>query len=278
MNETMKVFDCFAGCGGFRLGFEKEGFKIIGHCEIDKYTTMLYQSYFNTKNEVFYKDANKIETKTMPDFDIFTGGFPCQSFSVAGKRQGFKDTRGTLFFETARICQDKKPKYIILENVKGLLSHDNGRTFSTIIGVLADIGYSVEWQVLNSKFFGVPFNRERVFIFGCLGKKSKPKIFPIRKSVVMLAKTSETSSQKYFCNYTARHPITRRQLETTYILTNNGIRALTPLEAFRLQSFPDDLVLKAYEIGISDTQLYKMAGNAVTVNVVQEIAKRIKER
>jgi len=129
-----------------------------------------------------YGDATKINTSELPEFDLLVGGFPCQAFSIAGKRKGFDDTRGTLFFEIARICRDKRPRYILLENVKGLLSHDNGETFKTILGVLTDIGYDIQWQVLNSKNFGVPQNRERVFIVGYLGGEGRRQVFPIRES------------------------------------------------------------------------------------------------
>lgn len=182
VETSLTFFDCFAGVGGFRIPFEILGFKCVGFCEIDKHATKLYKAYHNTENEVYYNDATTIIPESMPDFDIFVGGFPCQSFSIAGKRQGFNDIRGTLFFDIARICKVKQPKYVVLENVKGLLNHDNGRTFATILGVLSDIGYSVEWALLNSKHFGVPQNRERVFIVGRLGKTSPGEIFPLGRN------------------------------------------------------------------------------------------------
>lgn len=126
-----------------------------------------------------YGDATKIIAEDLPDFDLLVGGFPCQAFSIAGKRLGFDDTRGTLFFDIARILKVKRPRNFILENVKGLLSHDAGRTFKTIIATLVELGYGVEWQVLNSKNFGVPQNRERVFIIGYLGGEGCGKVFPI---------------------------------------------------------------------------------------------------
>lgn len=200
MSKALRFVDFFAGCGGFRTAFEREGFKCVAFCEIDKHATKLYKAYYNTKNEVYYNDATTVEPEHMPDFDIFTGGFPCQAFSIAGKRQGFEDTRGTLFFEIARICKVKQPKYIVLENVKGLLNHDNGRTFATILRVLTDIGYSVEWQVLNSKFFGVPQNRERVFIVGHLRGKCEQKIFPIKKERIEYSETDKTEKLVYWKN------------------------------------------------------------------------------
>lgn len=178
----LKAFDMFSGYGGFRLAGEMANIDFVGYCEMDKWAVKFYNQAFDTTGEVYFKDATKIDTRELPDFDILLAGFPCQAFSIAGKRQGFNDTRGTLFFDVARILKDKHPKYFVLENVKGLLNHDNGRTFATIIGVLTDIGYSVEWQVLNTKYFGLPQNRERVFIVGCLGKRCSGQIFPIEKT------------------------------------------------------------------------------------------------
>lgn len=149
----------------------------IGFSEIDKYATQIYQKHFpNHKN---YGDITKINADTLPDFDLLVGGFPCQAFSIAGKRGGFNDTRGTLFFEIARILSAKRPKLFLLENVKGLLSHDGGRTFTIIIATLDELGYDIQWQVLNSKNFGVPQNRERVFIVGHLRGEPRPQVFPV---------------------------------------------------------------------------------------------------
>lgn len=149
----------------------------VGFSEIDKYATAIYQSHFPTHQA--YGDITKINEKELPDFDLLCGGFPCQSFSIAGKRGGFNDTRGTMFFEIARILKHKQPKLLLLENVKGLLSHDEGRTFTTIISTLDELGYDLQWQVLNSKDFGVPQNRERVFIIGHLRGTPRPQVFPL---------------------------------------------------------------------------------------------------
>lgn len=177
--RKLRVYDMFSGLGGFRIALEKLGCKVVGYCDNDKYAQKFYTQAYDTKKEVFNNDAREINTKELPNFDILCAGFPCQSFSIAGKRQGFKDTRGTMFFEVARVLKDKRPRYFILENVKGLLSHDGGQTFQTILKVLTDLGYSVQWQVLNSKDFGVPQNRERVYIVGAFGTKCSPKVFPI---------------------------------------------------------------------------------------------------
>lgn len=203
----MKYLSLFTGIGGFELGIQQayenirkggksgqlEGIRghkpdvegdgqdeqypsCIGYSEIDKYAIQTYQSHFpNHKN---YGDITKINEKELPDFDLLCGGFPCQAFSIAGKREGFADTRGTLFFDIARILKEKHPRLLFLENVKGLLSHDGGRTFKVILSTLTELGYDLQWQVLNSKNFGVPQNRERVFIIGHLRGTPRPEVFP----------------------------------------------------------------------------------------------------
>lgn len=173
-------FDMFAGVGGFRAGLTKAGgFTCIGHCEIDKYANSSYMAaHAPHESEVYYQDARIIDPNGMPDFDLLCAGFPCQSFSVAGKRQGFADTRGALFFEIARILRCKKPAYLLLENVPGLLSHDQGKTFSVILDTLCELGYCVEWAVLNSKDYGVPQSRRRVFIVGYINPGCAGKILP----------------------------------------------------------------------------------------------------
>lgn len=173
--------DLFAGIGGFRLGMQQAGHTPVGWCEKDKFAQKSYRAIHDTKGEWFSDDIRTVNPDELPEFDVLCGGFPCQSFSVAGNRGGFEDTRGTLFFEIARIAKARNPKYLFLENVRGLLSHDGGRTFGTILNTLHDLGYSVEWQVLNSKDFGVPQNRERVFIIGHIGGKRRSKVFPIRR-------------------------------------------------------------------------------------------------
>lgn len=176
----MKYLDLFSGVGGFRAAFEQiPGMECVGHCEIDPHADKSYRALFNTEGEWFCNDARQIDTGQLPDFDLVCGGFPCQSFSIAGHRKGFEDTRGTLFFEIARVLRAQKPPFVLLENVPGLLSHDKGRTFNVILGTLSGMGYHVEWQVLNSKDHGVPQSRNRVFIVGYLGAGCAGKILPI---------------------------------------------------------------------------------------------------
>ena len=179
MRKTIHYIDMFAGMGGFREGLTRAGdFVCRGHCEIDKYADRSYHALFDTEGEWFIDDARKADPETMPDFELLCGGFPCQAFSLAGNRRGFGDPRGTLFFELARLAEARKPRYLLFENVPGLLSHDGGRTFATILHTLDRLGYGVEWQVLNSKDFGVPQSRRRVYFVGYLDDRCRGKILP----------------------------------------------------------------------------------------------------
>lgn len=200
--KTITFADLFAGIGGFRLGIEQASQKLgipvkcVFSSEIEKNARVIYEKNFK---ETPSGDITKIHTDNIPDMDILCGGFPCQAFSIAGKRRGFDDTRGTLFFEIARIARDKRPKILFLENVKGLLNHNRGRTFGTILCTLDELGYDVEWQVLNSKDFGVPQNRERVFIIGHLRGWRTRQIFPIHGKTT--ATNRENSSTCIDSNY-----------------------------------------------------------------------------
>lgn len=346
---NMKFIDFFAGIGGFRLGMEMAGHECVGYCEIDKFAQKSYIAMHRpSEKEWFTDDIRKIQPEEIPEADCYCGGFPCQSFSVAGKRGGFEDTRGTLFFEIMRLARIRKPKCLFLENVKGLLSHNGGRTFGTILSVMGECGYDAEWQVLNSKNFGVPQNRERVFIIGHLRGASRPKVFPVtgtngknlRQIIggsqayrvystdgISCTLTGETGglgaktglyfiNQPQFDKYeengiyqTLRvggdkplikacltpDRVNKRQAgrrlkevgEPMFTITaqdrhgvfigdegSTMIRRLTPKECFRLQGFPDEYFERAREVN-SDNQLYKQAGNSVTVNVVYAIAQRL---
>ena len=183
MPKAITYIDLFSGIGGFREGLSRTGgFVCVGHCEIDKYADQSYRALFDTKGEWFCEDIRKADPDEMPDFDLLCGGFPCQSFSIAGHRGGFADPRGTLFFEIARLTAAKRPAYLLLENVPGLLNHDGGRTFAAILHTLDGLGYGVEWQVLNSKDFGVPQSRKRVYLVGYLDERCRGKILPFTET------------------------------------------------------------------------------------------------
>lgn len=304
----MKYFSLFSGIGGFELGIRqamlnhtwgKEEGECVGFSEIDKHAIKIYGNHFDHKP---FGDIALVRAYNVPDHDLLIGGFPCQSFSIAGKRGGFEDTRGTLFFEIARIARRKRPRLIFLENVKGLLSHDEGNTFATIIATLDELGYDCQWQVLNSKNFGVPQNRERVFIIGHFRGTPRPKVFPLGQnneaSIILPTITARYyggQANGGYIGYKQESEI--RQLNQPkhsndrvygsdgiaptlntmqggnrqpFVLENTKIRRLTPLECERLQGFPDN-----WTAGVSDSQRYKCLGNAVTVNVIQAIMEKL---
>jgi DNA (cytosine-5)-methyltransferase 1 len=197
------AIELFAGVGGFRLGLERNNIRVIYANEWDKYATQTYDKNFN--DGIDTTDITAVPTSSIPGHDILVGGFPCQAFSIAGKRKGFNETRGTLFFDVARILKDKRPGHFILENVKGLLTHERGETFQTILTVLAGLGYRVEWMVLNSKDFGVPQNRERVYIIGHTRGKCTSQIFPLSPLNGKATEQPETD-KGYAVDITLRYP------------------------------------------------------------------------
>lgn len=211
----MRFIELFCGIGGFRYGLKQassnnqstdnkcdEGFSCLVRrdfsCvwanDIDRYASAIYRYRFGDK-ELFEGDIRAVDPVTIPDHDLIVGGFPCQSFSIAGKRGGFEDTRGTLFFEICRIARAKGTKYLFLENAKGLLNHNQGKTFETIIRTLDELGYDCEWQVLNSKNYGVPQNRERVFIIANLRGERRFQVFPIGETDSTYSESNEWRSQ-----------------------------------------------------------------------------------
>ena len=367
----MKFLELCAGIGGFRQALENLGCECVGYSEIDKHAIKLYSAWYN--DECNFGDITKIEAEKLPDFELLVGGFPCQAFSIAGKRGGFNDTRGTIFFDFARIMKAKKPKFAIFENVKGLLNHDGGKTYETMLRTLDELGYNAQWGILNTKFHGLPQNRERVYIVANLRERSSTKIlfergdggadkvertengiigqFYNRKgkthqdlgvisseghSPALLATTHKNprivkigdidglntqysrvydsegvsttlnaqggglgaktglykvgaidgvfrlkqGNRVYGVNGKARTICAEGGSYGGYtgLYTNSEqtkVRRLTPKECFRLQGFKDEMVELGYKLGISDTQLYKMAGNAVSVPVVEWVAQRV---
>ena len=206
----MKFFDLFAGIGGFRVGLEAHGHECVGSCEIDKYARKIYGKNFGHEPE--YKDVREIEAKDLPEFDILCAGFPCQSFSIVGNRKGFEDKRGNLFFEIIRLAKEKRTPVLLLENVKGLLSHEEGKTFRIMPQTLDELGYDIEWQLLNSRYF-VPQSRERVYIIGYLRGSGRRKILPLgevskrndksRKELYAKDECSSTLTATYWKGYVA---------------------------------------------------------------------------
>lgn len=250
------------------------GWECVGFSEIDQYATKVYSSHFPSHPN--YGDITRIDAATLPDFDLLCGGFPCQPFSVAGERRGFSDTRGTLFFDLCRIAAAKRPRLLLFENVRGLLSHDGGRTFGTILSSLDELGYDVQWQVCNSKHFGVPQGRERVFIVGHLRGEPRPKVFPIigncGSHAIEITRGVHQAARVY----------DPRGISPTLRTTNSGgskqpmilergrVRRLTITECERLQGFPD-----GWTTGVSETRRLKTLGNAVAVPVVRSITSRL---
>ncbi len=203
----MTFIDLFSGIGGFRLGMEQAGHICLGHIEIDKFANKSYEAIFG-KEDLIGSDITEITNDEWKKYrgkvDCICGGFPCQAFSIAGNRRGFKDTRGTLFFEILRAAEEIQPSYLFLENVRGLLSHDEGKTFQTMLAAMDELGYDAEWKVLNSKNFGVPQHRERVYIVGHLRGRNTRKIFFVGDSN---GKTADIQGQKITTNtLTARYP------------------------------------------------------------------------
>ena len=285
----MKFLELCAGIGGFRQALENLGCECVGYSEIDKHAIKLYSAWYN--DECNFGDITKIEAEKLPDFELLVGGFPCQAFSVAGKRGGFNDTRGTIFFDFARIMKAKKPKFAIFENVKGLLNHDGGKTYETMLRTLDELGYNAQWGILNTKFHGLPQNRERVYIVANLRERSSTKILFERgnDSADKVERTENGIIGQFYNRKGKTHQDlgvisseghSPALLATTHknpriVKIGDKVRRLTPKECFRLQGFKDEMVELGYKLGISDTQLYKMAGNAVSVPVVEWVAQRV---
>ena len=361
----MKFLDLFAGIGGFRLGLEQAGHTCVGFVEIDKFARKSYEAIFDTKGEYTEHDINNINTKELPEADIWCFGFPCQDISVSGKQKGFEGSRSSLFFAVTRklheLEDEKKPSYLFIENVKNLLSINGGLDFARLQIELDSLGYDTEWDVINSKEV-VPQNRERVFIIGHFRGRRTRKVFPITREnkkttssneIKLIGNTSDTGYRSHDMldpsgisttlmsrDYKGPKQVAVKQvgnisnsdsfggnpqrgrvydpsgispsLNTMQggglepkILDDQGrtkkrlkplsispmftlntqdrhgiydgmsIRKLTPRECWRLQGFPDWAFDKAKEAGLSNSQLYKQAGNSVTVPVIYEIAKRM---
>ena len=310
--KKMKFIDLFAGIGGIKIGFEKAGFECVFSNDFDKDCKITYDFNFSeNQKSLILGDISKIPSTIIPDFDILTGGFPCQPFSIAGYRKGFADGgRGNLFFEIIRILKDKKPKAFLLENVKNLKTHDKGNTIKIIYQELEKLGYKVTDKILNAMEYGdIPQNRERIYIVGFLDQKAFDKFrFPDKTH---LAKTihdclEKNVDQKYYYSGKPLYEKLKNDVikkDTVYqwrrkyvrenkngvcptltanmgmgghnvpiIIDDKGIRKLTPRECANFQGFPVDFKLP----NIADSSLYKQFGNSVSIPVVQKIAENIK--
>ena len=341
----MKInhLDLFSGIGGFHLGFEKAGFEVSSYfSEIDKYAIDVYKNNF--KNSKYVGSVSDVQATDLPKIDAITFGSPCQDFSLAGRRKGLGGVRSSLIAEAIRLINECKPRFFIWENVKGTFSSNNGADFWAIIQAFTNIGgYRLEWQLLNTKWF-LPQNRERIYLVGYLGDRSKGQVFPIKEAYdnpfkKVRNKTRKSTSEQNTHSRTISSRIHKMGNDDTYIqvnsatkkgyevakkgdsinysnpksetrrgrvgkgvaqtldtacnqaviknVTNNKvtnnciteaiglIRRLTPIECERLQGFPDNWTKYGTQGEISDTQRYKMCGNAVTVDVVEAVVKNI---
>lgn len=300
--KEFKYIDLFAGIGGIRMPFQNLGGECVFSSEIDKYAAQTYEANYGEKPS---GDITQINTESIPNFDILLAGFPCQAFSIAGKRKGFEDTRGTMFFEVERILEEKKPKSFLLENVKGLTNHDHGRTFKIMLDILENkLGYKVYYKVLNAKNFGLPQNRERIMI---VGFKNHNIDFKFPEEINKETKVGDilidnpdskyTISDKIWESHQLRKERNRAKgngfgyslfnEESPYTSTisaryykdgseilieqeGKNPRKLTPREAARLQGYPD-----SFKIVVSDTQAYKEFGNSVPVNMINAVAQEM---
>lgn len=370
----MTFIDFFSGIGGFHSGFEKAGMECIGWCEFDKFAQASYRAMYDTDNLWFGDDVTKVKGKDLPKADLWTFGFPCQDISIAGNQKGIKKgTRSGLFYEIMRLldeCEENKPKWLVCENVKNLLSIDNGWGMFNVLSEMDKRGYDAEWKVYNSKNYGVPQNRERVYIVGRLRGGSTTELLPIArensatikqigniidthsfggnpqrgrvysengisptlntcqgggletkvltrgyrrdnnavdvsgisgticgrdykdalkiavntKRGYVLAKNGDGVDLSYPTSQTKKGRVKSGATNTLTTQSDKGvvvqdgshltIRKMTPREHWRLQGFTDEQFDKASAVN-SNSQLYKQAGNAVTVNVVEEIGRHI---
>lgn len=298
-NCGYRTIDLFAGIGGIRLGFDKFGCENVFSSEWDKHAQKIYADNFG---EMPFGDINLIDPKDIPDHDILLAGFPCQAFSIAGKGLGFADTRGTLFFNVEKILKEKRPKAFLLENVKRLTTHDNGNTFAVIKKHLEDLGYHLHYKVMNSLEYGnVPQKRERIYIVGFLDNVdfTFPEKLESYKPLSEILEKDEDIDPSYFLSSEMRakrwakvkkdpplpsiwheniggnisalpYSCALRAGGSYNYLVVNGERRLTGREMLRLQGFPE-----TFKIDAPYTQVRKMAGNSVTVTVIERIAENM---
>lgn len=302
MPKTQRFIDLFCGLGGFRIAFEKlqSNSKCVFSCDFDLDSQKSYKANFGEKPS---DDITKIGETDIPDHDILLAGFPCQAFSICGDQKGFEDTRGTLFFDIARILKAKKPQAFVLENVKQLVSHNQGKTFTRILETLGNLGYQTHYKILNALDFGLPQKRERVFIVGF----REPRDFFWNLPKTLMKPLSEVLEAGVAANYFASEKIKQNRLKSVenkiikddltiwhenkggnisplpyscalrsgasynYLLVN-GERRLTEREMLRLQGFPED-----YKIVVGYQTMRKLAGNTVAIPCVEAVLNLVFE-
>lgn len=281
-SKKITFIDLFAGIGGFHIAFRNAGAECVFASEWDTHARKTYtENFYSTDKNLFDSgnfigDITKIDKSTIPDFDILTGGFPCQPFSQAGQKKGFEDTRGTLFFDIVEIIKTKKPRAFFIENVRGLLNHDLGRTFETIKRTLEeDLGYSFYFDVVKASDHGLPQNRPRLFMIGFRDKKIQFTPPQKRDLMYTMSEVFEGRADKKI-GYTLRvggkgSSITDRRNWDSYMV-DGKVRRLTPKEAKRMQGFPDN-----FSFPVTDNQAMKQLGNSVAIRAVQDYAERIIE-
>ena len=300
---TLRVASFFAGIGGFDLGFERAGMKIVWQCEVEPFCQKILAQHW--PKIPLATDITKVVADDIPDADIWVGGFPCQDVSLArmGARSGLRGKKSGLFYDYAKLIESRRPAVVVIENVPGLLSSHGGRDFGIVIQTLADLGYGVAWRVLNSRYFGVPQSRQRVFIVAChrdpelagqilfeserseggdpsRGSNGEKSVSPFKASYGDPVKGPIVQGIAY-CLYacSARH--TGTDWSRTYVTYPDGrVRRLTPLESERIQGFPDNWTLPHSFDEDSEkieSKRYHAAGNAVTVNVAEWVGRRVRQ-
>jgi DNA (cytosine-5)-methyltransferase 1 len=309
MDNSLKFIDLFSGIGGFRLAFESVGGRCVFSSDIDKWANETYELNFG---EIPSGDISKIKSEEIPDHDILCGGFPCQPFSIAGKRLGFSDTRGTLFFEIERILRDKKPKAFLLENVRGLTNHNKGDTFLTIANKLKELGYTLFYRVLNSRDYGVPQNRERLFLVGFREKVDNfefPPALKLEKNVNDILQKNVNDHDisdiakkhitDHYSKWVQKNPKLKDNLALateirpsrcviradgvspclTAKMGTGGNNVPVIIRDMRKFTVRECLRLQGYpdsfKIKDNNSQSYKQIGNSVTVPLIRSIAQEI---
>lgn len=279
-NKKYKIIDLFAGIGGFHIAFRNLGAECVFASEWDEHARKTYEHNFRKIEPELFESGNfagditKVDPASIPDFDILTGGFPCQPFSQAGFKKGFQDVRGTLFFDIVRILDKKKPVAFFIENVRGMLNHDGGKTFSKIKDVIEnDLGYSFHAKIIKASDFGLPQHRPRLYMVGFRDKKvpfSFPEPVPLESSMSDIFGAPVNKKIGYTLRLGGRGSgLHDRRNWDTYLVKGKAKR-LSPKEGKKMMGIPDD-----FEFPVSEAQAMRQLGNSVAVNAIQATAAQI---